>query len=118
MIVTFVGLAAWGNATHGAAGIWTAALSVVVCWLCATAALIVAGRAAGTPNALNAQLSSIGLRTVIPLVVVIVVEGQVPYLAKAGLFGMMVPAYLVSLVAETLLSIWHAGPARSVAKAS
>lgn len=118
MAVTFAALAAWGNASHGLPGVYAAGFATLVCWACSTAALLVAGRAAGTPGALNAQLASIGLRTVIPLVVAITVEGQVPYLAKAGLFGMMVPAYLVSLVAETLLSIWHAGPARSAAKAS
>ncbi len=117
MVVTMVALGFWGHATHGEAGIAAAVLAVLVCWFSATAALVVAGRSAGTPNALNAQLASIGLRTVVPLVVAIGVEGQVPYIAQAGLFGMMVPAYLVSLVAETLLSIWHAGPTRSVAKA-
>lgn len=117
MLATLIALALWGNSKYGQPGIVAAVVAASVCWLCATAALVVAGRVAGTPNALNGQLASIGLRTVIPLIVAIALDGQVPYLAAAGFFGMMVPAYLVSLVAETLLSVWHAGPARSVAKA-
>ena len=118
MLGSFAALSTYAHGTHGAAGVWAAAIAVGICWLASTAALIVSGLWVNTPNAVNGQLGSILLRTVVPLVAAIVLEKQVPFLAAAGIFGMMVPAYLVSLVAETLLSLWLAGPTRSVAKAS
>lgn len=118
MLVTLAALAAWGSSSHGQAGIWTAVIAVLVCWICSTAALIVSGLVANTPLAVQGQLASILLRTALPLMAAIFLEQQVPMLAAAGIFGMMVPAYLVSLVTETLLAVWLAGGTRSVAKAS
>ena len=93
-------------------------IAVSVCWICSTAALVVSGLMANTPLAVQGQLVSILLRTALPLMAAIFLEQQVPMLAAAGIFGMMVPAYLVSLVTETLLAVWLAGGTRSVAKAS
>jgi hypothetical protein len=118
MILAFAGIAAWNYSRHGVPGIWTALLSVVTCWLAATSALVVAALFTNTPQALQGQLGSIILRTVVPLVFAIFLEQQVPFLAQTGLFATMVPAYLVALATETLLSVWLIGPARSVAKAS
>jgi hypothetical protein len=118
MLLTLAAMSAYAHRTHGTAGVWAAVIAVGVCWVASTAALILSASLAGTAQALQGQLGSILLRTVLPLVSAIVLEKQVPWLAEAGIFGMMVPAYLVSLAAETLLSLWFAGPARSVAKAS
>ena len=118
MLATLGALVAWGSSAHGTAGIWAAVIAVLVCWVCSTAALIVSGLVANTPLAIQGQLASIMLRTVLPLMAAIFLEQQVPMLAAAGIFGMMVPAYLVSLVTETALAVWLAGGIRSVAKAS
>lgn len=118
MLLTLAALAAWGYSNHGLPGVWSALVAVVICWLSATAALVLAVMFAGSTQVLQAQLGGILLRTVVPLMLAIVLEQQVPFLSEAGLFGMMVPAYLVALATETLLSLWLIGPARSVAKAS
>ena len=118
MLLAFAGIGAWNYSRHGLPGVWTALLSVVTCWLSATSALILTGLFTNTANALQAQLGSIALRTMVPLMFAIVLEQSVPWLANTGLFATMVPAYLVALATETLLSVWLIGPARSVAKAS
>lgn len=118
MLITLAALTAWGSSSHGQAGIWAAVIATLVCWVCSTAALIVSGLVTNTPMALQGQLASIMLRTALPLMAAIFLEQQVPMLAAAGIFGMMVPAYLVSLVTETLLAVWLVGGTRSVAKAS
>lgn len=107
----------WGNSQHGTEGVVAAIVAVAVCWLCASAALVISGLFVGTPFALQSNLASIGLRTVLPIVIAIFLDRQVPVLSQAGVFGMMVPAYLLSLLTETLLALWLMGPIRPVAKA-
>lgn len=109
---------AWGYNQHGAAGLQAAAVAVGVCWICATAALVVSGLFVGTSQSLNASLGSIGLQTGLPILIGVVLDSQIPVLAEAGVMGMMLAAFLVALAAKTLLVLWLIGPVRPpVAKA-
>jgi hypothetical protein len=118
MILPLIGLVAWGYSRHGQPGVIAAVVAVLVCWLSATIALVLAGLLAGTPLSLQGQLASVFPRTLVPILFAIFFEMAVPPLAQAGIFGMMVPAYLVALTTETLLSIWLTGSPGTVAKAS
>ena len=108
---------AWASAQYGSAGMKAAAVAVAVCWLCATAALVVTSLLSDTPLKLHGMLASIFLRTMLPAFLGIVLQSQVSWLAQANVFGMLMVAFLVALVAETLLAVWIAGPTRPVVKA-
>jgi len=117
MALCAAGLIWWGYSRSDVIGIQAASIAVLIAWACATAALVLSGTFAGTPNALNATLGSIGLRTAGPILLGIVVDRQFPPLSEAGLLGMLVFAYLVALVVETLLALSLVGPIRVVQKA-
>lgn len=118
MALTFAALAAWGFSRHGQAGLWAAVVAALICWLSATAALILTALFVGTTQAFQSQLGGIMLRTMVPFALGLFIQQQSSYLAGAGFFGLLVLAYLVALATETLLCVWLIGPARSVAKAS
>jgi hypothetical protein len=118
MLFPLVGLVWWGAVEHGTAGVLAAFAAVLVCGISACVALLVAGLFSGTQQAVHGLLGSILLRTFVPFAFALVLAWQVPYLAAAGVFGMTAIAYLVALVAETLLTLWLIGPTRSMAKAS
>ena len=90
---------------YGMQGLWATLAAAGVCWVSATAALIVTKRWSGTPHAVNAVLFAMGLRTGLPLVAAFVLTNSVPFLAAGGVFGMILVFYLPALAAETLLSV-------------
>jgi hypothetical protein len=109
-----IGLAAWQR--FGQNG-WLAALvAALVCWFGSTAALVLTALLRGPQTALYSLLFGMVFRMGLPLVAGIVLSQQSPRLAAAGVFGCIVGFYLVTLVAETLLSLplvqGPAGPRR------
>jgi hypothetical protein len=72
----------------------------------------------GTPNAVTATMGGILLQTMLPLGIGLFLNEQVPALAAAGVFGLMMPAFLVALATKTSLVLWLLAPYRTVAKAS
>jgi hypothetical protein len=109
-----IGLAA--SQKFGQAG-WLAALvAALVCWFGSTAALVLTALLRGPQTALYSLLFGMVFRMGLPLAAGIVLSQQSPRLAAAGVFGCIVGFYLVTLVAETLLSLplvqGPAGPRR------
>ncbi len=91
---------------HGAVGVAAAALAAGVCWLSCTVALIVA---AATPrkstDAVVGTLVAMSLRMGLPLIVGMVFDLSGGPLAAVGVFRLIVVFYLVTLAAETTLSL-------------
>ncbi len=94
---------AWTS--HGQAGLVAALIAGAVCLLAGIAALAITGLTRNTPNALNGILASILFRTMIPLGAAVVLSESNRSLAEAGIFGLFVWFYLLTLVVETLLSV-------------
>ncbi|MEX1097866.1 MAG: hypothetical protein WED34_17610 [Planctomycetales bacterium] len=89
----------------GRAGLLAAGIAAGVCLLSSMAALLVTNRFAGTPSAISGALGSILLRTIVPLGVTLFLVDASPVLAEAGLFGLTVVFYLLTLAGETLLAV-------------
>jgi hypothetical protein len=103
MILAGIAICAWGYSHDGWPGLCAGAIAVGVCWLSAAAALAINVLLVGTPQAMNAQLGAILLKTMLPLGAGIFLQQNISWLREANVFGMMVPAYLVSLVVVTIL---------------
>jgi hypothetical protein len=96
---------------------WLAALVAAgVCWFGSTVALVLTALLRGPQAALYSLLFGMLFRMGLPLAAGILLSQSSPRLAAGGVFGCMVGFYLVTLVAETLLSLplvqGSAGPGR------
>lgn len=93
---------------HGRYGILSAAavgVAALTCWLSATAALLLAGRLAGTRWCIQGVMAAGFVRFMLPLMVVAasaLVQGP---LSRAGLFGYMVMFFLLAMAIETFLLV-------------
>ena len=97
------GLIAWQRA--GSDG-WLAALvAALICWIGSTIALCMTALLRGPQAALYSLLFGMLFRMGLPLVAGIILSRNSPRLADAGVFGCIVGFYLVTLVAETLLTL-------------
>ncbi len=91
--------------TRGVAGVAAACIAAGVCWFGAGAALICSAWLSPSGRAVQAHLLGSFFRIGLPLAVGTVLQQQGGSLAEAGVFGLIVVFYLVSLVAETVLSL-------------
>jgi len=98
-----IGWLAWRRA--GTDGLVAAAVAAGVCWLGATAALMIAAALKGPNAALNSMLLGMLCRMGLPLLAGAVLSSQGGQLAAGGVFGLIVVFYLLTLVVETLLSL-------------
>jgi hypothetical protein len=97
---------AWAGWLHsGGMGVWAAAVALLVCSASALLALILAGILQGSQHAVNAMLMGMALRMGVPLAAGLLLHSQGGPLAKAGVFGMILAYYLLTLVVETVLSL-------------
>lgn len=94
---------------QGLAVLRAALVADVVCWLSATAALLLAGSLRNTPHAVSGILGGTLLRLLPPLAAASVCSVVTPEISQAGLFGYMVLFFLLMLVVETLLLVWLLG---------
>jgi hypothetical protein len=83
-------------------------------------ALAVVAMTTATPNALAGIFGAMGLQMGIPLVAMITLPSVSPTLSKAGIAGMFLAFFLISLIVETSLSLVivsgpSAGPRPSLA---
>ncbi len=90
---------------YGTPGVIATLCAGAICSISGVAALVVTGFGTGQKDGLTYTLGSIAIRTGIPLGSAIVVSNTIPYLAKAGFFGVIIVLYLLTLSAETLLSV-------------
>jgi hypothetical protein len=88
---------------HGPNGLEAAAVAASVCWLSATLALIVGAAFRDSPRAVVGTLVAIPLRMTLPLALGSVLDLRGGPLADAGVFGLIVDFYLVTMFAETTL---------------
>ncbi|MGE5194166.1 MAG: hypothetical protein ACM3U2_16845, partial [Deltaproteobacteria bacterium] len=85
--------------TRGLNGVFAAAAAAGVCWFGSTAALIVAGLSNRTSHAVQGHLLGMFFRLGLPLAAGIVFQKVGGPLAEAGVFGLIVIFYLITLVA-------------------
>lgn len=96
------------------AGVAATAVAAGVCGLGGMLALAVVawGRTRhASQQGLTAVLAGFVFRMLLPLVIGLILNRQVPLLREAGVFGMIVVFYLFTLVVETWLSLLVARPA-------
>lgn len=97
---------AWaGYAWHGPPGIYAAGTAAGVCWAGALVALVLTAALRGPKRAVSGVLLGMLFRMGVPLVAGILLDRQGGPLAKAGVFGMIVGFYFVTLLVETLLAL-------------
>ena len=90
---------------HGMIGVLAAALSTAVCWGSSVAALGLTYRTAGTSDALSGALGGTFLRTGVPMAFGIIGSQFSPQLAAAGLLGMTMLMFLLTLAVETTMAV-------------
>lgn len=105
IVVVFPVFAGVGHSRAGWFGVAAAGVAAGVCWTSGLLALIAAGRFRSSGNAVNGILVGMACRTGIPLVAGVMLHSSGGALAAAGVFGMILGYYLVTLAAETLLAI-------------
>lgn len=98
----FVGV---GYSRAGWLGVAAAGVAGGVCWVSGLLALVAAGSFRSSGNAVNGILVGMACRTGIPLAAGVMLHSSGGALAAAGVFGMILGYYLVTLAAETLLAV-------------
>lgn len=93
------------GATRGVSGVLAALVAAGVCWFGAMAALVVAGGAGRDGRAVQAHLKGMFFRLGLPLAAGLALQKAGGVLAEGGVFGQIVVFYLITLTAETLLSL-------------
>lgn len=111
VVAAFPFFAWFGQVNFGRNGVCSAAIAAGICWLGAAIALAIAARTAGTNNAVTGVLLGMLFRMGIPLAAGFVLRDNVPSLAAAGVLGMVLCYYFVTLAVETLLSVRMIAPA-------
>jgi uncharacterized membrane protein HdeD (DUF308 family) len=91
--------------TRGLNGVIAAVVAAGLCWFGSTAALLIAGFSRHSNHAVQRHLLGMFFRLGLPLVAGVVFQKVGGTLAEAGVFGMIVIFYLISLIAETILSL-------------
>ena len=112
-------LFAWfGYSQHGADGLLAAAVAGIVCWFGGIAALVLTTSVRSPEGAVSGTLLGMLFRMGFPLAAGVMLDRSGGALAAAGVLGMILLYYLLTLVVETLLSLRLVNPGRGVSKAS
>ena len=90
---------------RGLNGVLAASTAAAICWFGATVALLMVGLSSRSNQAVPAHLLGMFFRFGLPLGAGIILEKAGGPLAEAGVFGLIVVFYLITLVAETLLAL-------------
>lgn len=110
---------AWvGNSKSGPAGVLAALVAAGVCWSGAVLALICTGARRGPKQAVARLMLGMLFRMGLPLVGGAILDWRGGEVAEAGVFGMIVGFYLITLVVETWLSLRVIGSASVTATAT
>ena len=89
---------------HGLVGVVAACVAAALCGGAGVVALLMVGATAGTPGAVQGLLLGMLLRTGVPLGAGFLLMQVGGALADAGVFGLVLIYYLLTLVVETFLS--------------
>ncbi len=90
---------------QGEAGVIATICAAAICSVSGVGALVLTGYGTSQKDGLSYTLGSILIRTGIPLGLAVVISDTQPYLKEAGIFGIIVVLYLLTLALETLLSV-------------
>lgn len=93
------------GSTRGVNGVLAASTAAAICWSGSTMALLLAGFTSRSNQAVQGHLLGMFFRLGLPLVAGMILQKSGGLLAEAGVFGLIVVFYLITLVAETLLSL-------------
>jgi hypothetical protein len=118
VVAAFPVFAWYGYISAGTTGIAAAAVAAGVCWLGAMIALVIAGISDDPPKALSAVLAGMIFRLGLPLAAGLLLRQYVPSLAAAGVFGMILCYYFITLIADTLFLLRLIAPLGKVREAS
>src|SRR5882724_8842460 len=91
--------------TRGMNGVLAASTAAAICWFGSTVALLLAGYTSRSNQAVQGHLLGMFFRLGLPLVTGMILQKAGGRLAEAGVFGLIVVFYLITLVTETLLSL-------------
>ena len=116
LAAVFPAFAAFGFVQSGAMGIAAAAVAALVCWVGASAALLLVGLFRAPEQALVGLLLGMFFRMGLPLGAALLLSLQGGALVEAGVMYMLILNYLLALVLETLLSLRLVRPAGKVSK--
>ena len=118
LVIAFVAIG-WVNFRfHGQMGVVSAGVAVVICWLSAVIALTISAVMRGPQNAIQGVLLGMIFRMGLPMAAGLILSINVPPLAKAGVFEMILVFYLITLVVETILSLGLVHTPKDAAKAA
>ena len=118
LLVVFPLFAWYGHSRHGMLGVQAATVAGSICWAGGMLALLAVVVVRGSQKVLHGALLGMIFRMGLPLGAGVVLTSQGGDLANAGVFGMILGFYLVTLVVETLLSLRFVAPAGKMAEAS
>jgi hypothetical protein len=96
---------------HGAAGWVAAAVAAATCLVAQSATLVATTLTRGPLRGLYSLAYGLVFGFALPFVAGFVLSRRVPYLAEAGVFGLMLAFYLITLAAGTLLTVKLLAPA-------
>ncbi|PHR87049.1 MAG: hypothetical protein COA78_37470 [Blastopirellula sp.] len=99
----------YGYSNYGAPGIQAACLAAGLCLMGTESALLLAGMFKGTVHAVSATLAGMFLKTGIPLFVGLSLDKAGGPVAEAGLFGMILVYYLITLLVWLVLVVQMLG---------
>jgi hypothetical protein len=105
VLIVFPIVGYFAYAEFGTAGLEAAGVAASVCWIAATAALMLTGMIGKSPSAVSGILVAGALRFALPLLVGSGLQFVGGTLAESGVFGWIVVFYLLTLTVETTLSV-------------
>ena len=106
-VLAFFPLPGWyAHSLHGTNGLLAATVAAVVCWVSASAALLITALLPAHPEtAVVRLLLSMAVRMGVPFAAGFLLTTSSYMLSSSGLFGLIVAFYLYTLLFETLLSL-------------
>jgi hypothetical protein len=116
-LVALGGFAWYGYAMHGLAGLAAALVAAGVCWAGALLALLLTEVLRSPQQGASGPLLGMVTRLGLPLATGILLDRRGGPLANAGVFGIIISFYFVTLVAETWLAVRLIAASRNKANA-
>jgi uncharacterized membrane protein YiaA len=110
VVVAFPVFAWYGYSTNRWNGVWAAGVAAAICWVSALATLVIGAVFGCGTNAVKGVLLGMVFRMGVPFAAGIVLHQRGGELAEAGVFGMILGYYFVTLVVETVLAVRLTAP--------
>src|SRR5262245_59060874 len=93
------------GATRGISASVAAVVAASLCWAGSMAALLIAGYSSRSNHAVQGHLLGMFFRLGLPLVAGLILQKAGGRLSDSGVFGLILVFYLITLPAETILSL-------------